>query len=128
MAHPLFTWLKTMMTYHLQEIEKGLEFYTWNCEKIFLMGDFNSEMSETPMNSFCSLYNLKCLVQETTCYKSQASIFRWLFSLKLCKNFLENREFRNWSFWFPQTYYYCYSTQFWKATSTNYYMLGLQKL
>ena len=33
------------------------------------MGDFNSEMSETSMNSFCNLDNLKCLVQESTCYK-----------------------------------------------------------
>ena len=34
------------------------------------MGNFNSEMSETSMNSFCNLYNLKCLVQEPTCYKN----------------------------------------------------------
>ena len=59
-----------MITYHLQEIGKGLEFYTSNYEKILLMGDFNSEMSETSMNSFCNLYNLKCLVQEPTCYKN----------------------------------------------------------
>ena len=61
---------KSMITYHLQEIGKGLEFYTSNYEKILLMGDFNSEMSETSMNSFCNLYNLKCLVQEPTCYKN----------------------------------------------------------
>ena len=35
------------------------------------MDDFNSEMSETSMNSFCILYNLKCLVQELTCYKNR---------------------------------------------------------
>ena len=58
---------KSMITYHLQEIGKGLEFYTSNYEKILLMGDFNSEMSETSMNLFCNLYNLKCLVQEQTC-------------------------------------------------------------
>ena len=34
------------------------------------MDDFNSEMSETSMNSFCDLYNLKCLVQELICYKN----------------------------------------------------------
>ena len=27
-------------------------------------------MSETSINSFCNLYNLKCLVQEPTCYKN----------------------------------------------------------
>ena len=56
-----------MISYHLQEKGKGLEFYTSNYEK---MGDFNSEMSEASMNSFCNLYNLKCLVQEPTCYKN----------------------------------------------------------
>ena len=34
------------------------------------MDDFNSEMSETSVNSFCNLYNLKCLVQELTYYKN----------------------------------------------------------
>ena len=37
---------KSMITYHLQEIGKGLEFYTWNYEKIFLIGEINSKMSE----------------------------------------------------------------------------------
>ena len=35
-----------MITYHLQEIGKGLEFYTSNYEKTLLMGHFNSEISE----------------------------------------------------------------------------------
>ena len=61
---------KSMITYHLQEIGKGLEFYTSNYEKILLMGDFNSEVSEASMNSFCNLCNLKSLVQEPTCYKN----------------------------------------------------------
>ena len=34
------------------------------------MGDFNSEIVEASVNSFCNLYNLKCLVQEPTCYKT----------------------------------------------------------
>ena len=44
-----------MITYHSQEIGKGLEFYTLNYEKILLMGDFNSEMSVASMNSFFNL-------------------------------------------------------------------------
>ena len=59
-----------MITYHLQEIGKGLEFYTSNFEKILLMGNFNSKMSEALTNSFCNLYNLRCLVQEPTFYKN----------------------------------------------------------
>ena len=40
-----------MITYHFQEIGKGLEFYTSNYGKILLIGDFNSEMSETSLIS-----------------------------------------------------------------------------
>ena len=57
-----------MITYHF--IGEGLEFYTSNYEKLLLMGYFNSKMSEASMNSFCNLYNLKCLVQEPTSYKN----------------------------------------------------------
>ena len=51
----LYNHHKIMITYHLQEIEKGLEFYTSNYEKILLMGDFILKMSEISMNSFCNL-------------------------------------------------------------------------
>ena len=61
---------KRMITYHLQEIGKGLEFYTSSYKKILLMSDFSSEMSEVSMNPFCSLYNIKYSVQEPTCYKN----------------------------------------------------------
>ena len=33
-----------MITYHLQELGKDLNFYTSNYEKMFSMGDFNSEI------------------------------------------------------------------------------------
>ena len=39
-------------------------------ENIILMGDFNSEMSEEPMQIFCNTYNLKSLVSKPTCYKN----------------------------------------------------------
>ena len=34
------------------------------------MFDFNSEMSEASIISFCNLYDLKCLVLEPTCHKN----------------------------------------------------------
>ena len=80
---------KSMIAYHLQEIGKGLEFYASNYEKILLMGDFNSEMLEGSINSFCNLYNLRCLVS------SRASILYWTLSLKLWESFPKNRDFRN---------------------------------
>ena len=50
-----------MITYHLHEIEKSLEFNTSNYDKIFLMGDFNSDMSETSINSYTNVYLRKRL-------------------------------------------------------------------
>ena len=44
-----------MITYHLHEIEKSLEFNTSNYDKIFLMGDFDSDMSETSINSYTNV-------------------------------------------------------------------------
>ena len=39
-------------------------------EKSFLLGDFNSEMSETTMINFCDTYNLSNLIKEATRYKN----------------------------------------------------------
>ena len=45
-----------MIIRHLQEIGKGLEFFTSNYEKILLMGDFSSETSEASMTmSICDI-------------------------------------------------------------------------
>ena len=37
------------------------------------MGDFNPEMFEASMNSFCNLYNLKYLFKKTTCCNNPES-------------------------------------------------------
>ena len=37
---------------------------------ILLLGDLNSETSETCMKEFCEAYNLKNLVEEPTCFKN----------------------------------------------------------
>ena len=36
---------------------------------MILIGDFNVETSEANMQNFLSLYNLKNLIQEKTCFK-----------------------------------------------------------
>ena len=83
---------KSMITYHLQEIGKGLDFYISNYDKILLMGDFNSEMFEASMNSFCNLYNLNCLVQEPTCYKNPERPSCIDLFLSNCENHLLKTE------------------------------------
>ena len=55
---------------HLQEIGKGLEYYSWKYENFIVLGDFNSEMSNPHMSEFCALYNLTNFIKEPTCYKN----------------------------------------------------------
>ena len=41
---------------------------------ILLLGDLNSETSETCMKEFCEAYNLKNLVEEPTCIKNPLNL------------------------------------------------------
>ena len=34
------------------------------------MGDFNADVSDPSMTSFCTLFKLKSIAKETTCYKN----------------------------------------------------------
>ena len=94
-----------------------LHFKLWNVWNLW-----NDEMSETSLSSFCNLYKLKCLVQELACNKN---LERPILD---CKNHFLKTDFKNWSFWFSQTYYYCYKAYIWKATSANCCIPKLRKL
>ena len=39
-------------------------------DNVFIMGDFNSEGTETEMTEFCETYNLTNLIKEPTCFKN----------------------------------------------------------
>ena len=39
-------------------------------ENVIIMGDFNSELTETNMAEFCDTYDLTNLIREPTCYKN----------------------------------------------------------
>ena len=55
---------------HLQEIGKGLEYYSSKYENFIVLGDFNEEMPNPHMSEFCALYNVTNLIKEPTCYKN----------------------------------------------------------
>ena len=55
---------------HLQEIGKGLQYYSSKYENFIVLDDFNAEMSNPHMSEFCALYNLTNLIKEPTCYKN----------------------------------------------------------
>ena len=61
---------KSNISNHLHHLDKGLDNYIGSYDNILLLGDFNSEFSESCLNDFCDIYSLKNLVNEPTCYKN----------------------------------------------------------
>ena len=59
-----------MIDDHLNNLGNCLNKLCETYENIILLGDFNSEMCEDAMQVFCNVYNLKCLLNEPTCFKS----------------------------------------------------------
>ena len=62
---------------HKSEIKKdltglrnSLDLYYTKYEKILILGDFNVEIEEANMKSFCENYNLRSLTKQPTSYKN----------------------------------------------------------
>ena len=54
----------------LKYVSKNLDDYFSSYENIIILGDFNVEITDTTLDEFIGLYNLKCLVKEPTCFES----------------------------------------------------------
>ena len=52
------------------QIKNAIDFYSKSYENIILTGDFNVEISDSHMGSFCAIYHFKSLIKEPTCYKN----------------------------------------------------------
>ena len=61
---------KENVSYFFSHVSKGLDKVLANYENFLIMGDFNSQMSETHMKNFCDLYDLENLIKEPTCFKN----------------------------------------------------------
>ena len=61
---------KSLIQNHLLEISNKLDSCSSRYEKLFLMGDFNSEPHDLHMEDFCLNYNLSNLIKEPTCFKN----------------------------------------------------------
>ena len=61
---------KHLIKDHLLQIKNAIDFYSKSYENIILIGDFNVEISDSHMDSFCAIYHLKSLIKEPTCYKN----------------------------------------------------------
>ena len=54
------------MTY----IDKGLDSLSSKYDNYILMGDFNAELSNNFVDSFCGSYSLNSLLRKPTCFKN----------------------------------------------------------
>ena len=61
---------KYLLKHHLLQIESAINFDSRRYENLLILGDFNVEISDFNMESFCSMKNLKCIIKEPTCYKN----------------------------------------------------------
>ena len=58
------------ITHHLKEIGKVLDILPSNYENILLLGDFNTESSDTALSNFYEIYYFKSLIKDKTCFKN----------------------------------------------------------
>ena len=61
---------KSLLERHLNQSQAQLELFCKNYEHLLILGDFNANISEPILMSFCILLKLKNLVKEPTCYKN----------------------------------------------------------
>ena len=58
------------ISHFLKNVGNPLDKYLSTYDNLLLIGDFNSEINDSEMTSFCETYNLKNLIKEPTCYKN----------------------------------------------------------
>ena len=55
---------------YLLDLGRSLDSLIGKYDNLLLVGDFNSETSETCMSEFCDVYNLKNLIKDPICFKN----------------------------------------------------------
>ena len=61
---------KHLIKDHLLQIKNGIDFYSKFYENIILLGEFNADISDSLIDSFCAIYLLKSFFKRPTCYKN----------------------------------------------------------
>ena len=61
---------KSFITEYLSELSTQMDILLGSYDNVLIMGDFNSELPEPSMAHFYSMYGLKNLINEPTCYKN----------------------------------------------------------
>ena len=60
---------KSLIGNHLDAVSKTLDLHSSTFDKIILLPNFNTEIDEKYMQSFCDNYSLKSLIRQPICYK-----------------------------------------------------------
>ena len=61
---------KNLISNHLKEIGKNLDNYSSKYDNFILLGDLNSEPTESAVKDFCEIYSCKNLIKDKTCFKN----------------------------------------------------------
>ena len=61
---------KNLISNHLKEIGKNLDNYSAKYDNFILLGDLNSEPTESAVRDFCEIYSCKNLIKDNTCFKN----------------------------------------------------------
>ena len=61
---------KNLISKHLKEIGKDLDNYSSKYDNFILLGDLNSEPTESAFTNFCQIYGCKNLIKDNTCFKN----------------------------------------------------------
>ena len=61
---------KESISYFLSNVSKVIDANLSNYENFIIIGDFNAVGTDSALNEFCAMYNLKNLISEPTCYKN----------------------------------------------------------
>ena len=62
---------QNLISNHLKEIGKNMDNYSSKYDNFILLGDLNSEPTESAVRDFCQIYGCKNLIKENTCFKNQ---------------------------------------------------------
>ena len=61
---------KNSISTRIDFLERKIDLHSSNYENFILLGDFNSEMTDTNIKDFCNLYLLKGLIEKPPCFKN----------------------------------------------------------